>query len=93
MLRELRIKNFAVIDEVVLDLGPGLNIMDAGFFKRFRLGGERRLLTFRVELFNALNHPNWANPEINISNVNTAATITDISKPMRQAQFAVRFDF
>ncbi|TMA94775.1 MAG: DNA repair protein RecN [Deltaproteobacteria bacterium] len=27
MLRELRIKNFAVIDEVVLELGPGLNII------------------------------------------------------------------
>src|SRR5688500_372428 len=27
MLRELRIKNFAVIDEVVLELGPGLNIL------------------------------------------------------------------
>src|SRR5918992_2823483 len=27
MLRELRIKNFAVIDEVVLQLGQGLNII------------------------------------------------------------------
>src|SRR4030095_14908912 len=27
MLRELRIKNFAVIDEVSLELGPGLNII------------------------------------------------------------------
>ncbi len=27
MLRELRIKNFAVIDEVALELGPGLNII------------------------------------------------------------------
>jgi len=27
MLRELRIKNFAVIDEVELELGPGLNII------------------------------------------------------------------
>jgi len=27
MLREIRIKNFAVIDEVVLDLGSGLNII------------------------------------------------------------------
>src|SRR6516162_6438341 len=27
MLRELRIKNFAVIDEVALDLGPGLNVL------------------------------------------------------------------
>ncbi|HET8564788.1 MAG TPA: AAA family ATPase, partial [Candidatus Binatia bacterium] len=27
MLRELRIKNFAVIDEVALVLGPGLNVL------------------------------------------------------------------
>ena len=27
MLRELRIKNFAVIDEVTLELGPGLNVL------------------------------------------------------------------
>jgi DNA repair protein RecN (Recombination protein N) len=27
MLRELSIKNFAVIDQVALDLGPGLNVM------------------------------------------------------------------
>jgi DNA repair protein RecN (Recombination protein N) len=27
MLRELRIKNFAVIDEVALELGPGLNVI------------------------------------------------------------------
>src|SRR5574341_2442454 len=27
MLRELRIKNFAVIDEVALDLGAGLNVL------------------------------------------------------------------
>lgn len=27
MLRELRIKNFAVIDEAALDLGPGLNVL------------------------------------------------------------------
>ena len=27
MLREIRIKNFAIIDEVALDLGPGLNII------------------------------------------------------------------
>lgn len=49
-------------------VGPGLNIMDAGIYKRFRMGGEKRVLTFRVELFNALNHPNWANPDINVSN-------------------------
>jgi DNA repair protein RecN (Recombination protein N) len=39
MLRELRIKNFAIIDEVVLQLGPGLNIITgetgAGKSKRY----------------------------------------------------------
>jgi len=69
-----------------------LNTLDAGIFKKFRFA-EKRLLTFRAEIFNALNHPNWANPELDISSVNTAATISDISKPMRQVQFAVRFDF
>src|SRR5574341_547338 len=40
MLRELRIKNFAVIDEVVLELGPGLNIItgETGAGKSIILG-------------------------------------------------------
>ena len=54
-------------------------------------GGWR--LTFRLELFNAFNHANYDYPVDNISDVNTVATISRVSKPMRQAQFAFRFDF
>jgi len=54
---------------------------------------QRRDLTFRLELFNALNHPNFANPDMNITNVNTVGTINRVTVPARQAQFAIRFDF
>jgi hypothetical protein len=73
-------------------VGPGTNVVDASLAKSFALG-ERRRLTFRLELFNAFNHPNYALPDANISNVNTVATITALAKDQRQAQFAFRFDF
>ena len=40
MLRELRIKNFAVIDEAALELGPGLNVLtgETGAGKSIVLG-------------------------------------------------------
>ncbi len=74
-------------------LGPGTNYMDANLAKSIALGSERRTLTFRVEIFNLLNHPNYANPQLNISNTNTVATITSVLRPMREAQFAARFAF
>jgi len=75
-------------------LGPGLNVMDLAMYKMFPLGkSERRSITFRLELFNALNHPNWGNPDMAITNTATVATITRVTVPARQAQFALRFDF
>ncbi len=74
-------------------VGPGTNVVDASLAKTFAVFGEGRRLTFRVELFNAFNHPNYRLPDANISNVNTVATITDLAKDQRQAQFAFRFDF
>jgi hypothetical protein len=74
-------------------VAPGLNLADASLAKSFRVPGEGRRLTFRVELFNAFNHPNFDFPENNISDTNTVATINRTVKPMRQAQFALRFDF
>jgi hypothetical protein len=44
-------------------------------------------------VFNLMNHPNWQNPDMNISNVNTVATIADIVGTMRTAQFALEFRF
>jgi hypothetical protein len=71
-------------------VGPGTNYMDANLAKVIPLG-ERRDLTFRVEAFNLLNHPNYANPALNISTPTTVGTITSILRPMREVQFAARF--
>ncbi|MBI4874776.1 MAG: TonB-dependent receptor [Acidobacteria bacterium] len=74
-------------------IGPGLNVADASLAKSWPVGGESRRITVRLEAFNAFNHPNFDFPQNNISNVNTVGTITRVVKPMRQAQFAFRFDF
>jgi hypothetical protein len=74
-------------------VGPGLNSIDASLAKSFPVWKESWRATFRLELFNALNHANYDYPVSNISDVNTVATISRIAKPMRQAQFAFRFDF
>jgi hypothetical protein len=37
--------------------GPGINVTDLGLFKNFRLGSSIRL-QYRLEMFNAFNHPN-----------------------------------
>ena len=39
--------------------GPGLNNWDLSVFKKFGLGGERRFLQLRLEMFNAFNHTQW----------------------------------
>lgn len=74
-------------------IGPGLNVADASIAKTWPVRSDAWKLSFRVELFNAFNHPNFDFPDNNISNVNTVATINRTVKPMRQAQFAFRFDF
>jgi hypothetical protein len=75
-------------------VGPGTNYMDANIAKAFNFH-EGRSLTLRVEAFNVLNHANYANPQLNISNTTTVATITGLlsNRPMREVQFAARFAF
>jgi hypothetical protein len=75
-------------------VGPGTNYMDANLAKSIGFR-EGRSLTFRFEAFNALNHPNYANPQVNISNTTTVATITSLlsNRSQREVQFAVRFAF
>ena len=72
---------------------PGLNTVDANLAKVFPLAKERKTITLRLEAFNLLNHANYGTPGLNISNTSTVATITNVLRPMRQVQFAVRFDF
>ncbi len=74
-------------------IGPGLNMVDANLAKVFPLAKERKTITLRLEAFNLLNHANYGTPALNISNTSTVATISNVLRPMRQVQFAVRFDF
>ncbi len=49
--------------------GPGVNNLNASVFRKFSLG-ERAVLEFRAEAFNASNTPHFSNPSnTNISNV------------------------
>src|SRR5262249_35080949 len=74
-------------------LGPGLSVMDATLAKSFRLQREGAQVTFRLEAFNLMNHPNYDLPQSNISQANLVGTISAVVTPARQAQMAVRLDF
>ncbi|HKB13202.1 MAG TPA: carboxypeptidase regulatory-like domain-containing protein [Vicinamibacterales bacterium] len=67
--------------------GPGTQRVDASLSKRFAVNKSR--LEFRFEVFNLLNHANFGNPDLNISN-GTVATITTADDG-RTTQFGLRF--
>ena len=79
--------------------GPSIWNIDTAVSKRNRLG-EKLMLEFRAEVFNLMNHPQLANPVVNISApatfghitqlINTGATGTGTP---RQIEFAVRVSF
>lgn len=54
--------------------GPGHQVMNLGLFKSFRTT-ERSSLRFQATFTNALNHPNFGNPNMNISSPLTVGTI------------------
>ena len=47
---------------------PGFQNHNLGLFKDFTIT-ERHRITFRVEAFNWLNHPDWGGPDTNPNNV------------------------
>jgi hypothetical protein len=71
--------------------GPGLFNIDASAAKRFLLT-ERVGLQFRVEFFNALNHPQFGIPSSTIG-VGGVGTITSTQRANRQMQMALRLSF
>ncbi len=73
-------------------IGPGLFNFDASLLKNFMFT-EHHYLQFRWEAFNALNHPNWANPNTNVNNKTAFGTITGTKTNMRQMQLALKFVF
>jgi len=76
--------------------GPNLVNIDTSLFKRFRIA-ERWNLQFRAEVFNILNHPNFAYPnEIVFSGSSyssSAGAVTNTATSSRQIQFALKLQF
>jgi hypothetical protein len=73
-------------------IGPPIFNFDASALKNFNFT-ERHYLQFRFEAFNALNHPNWGNPNTNVNNRNAFGTIGGTRGNMRQLQMALKFVF
>ena len=74
--------------------GPGQNVFDWSLRKEFALTESQRL-EFRAEFFNALNHPNFAQPDnfIDDDGPGGAGFITSLAIPMRQIQFGLKYNF
>ena len=73
--------------------GPGQNVFDWSLRKEFALT-ERQRIEFRAELFNAFNHPNFAQPDNFIDDgPGSAGVITSLAIPMRQIQFGLKYNF
>lgn len=81
--------------------GPGRENIDLTLFKDFRLGKENRVLEFRAELYNALNHMSPSNPSTSLTidyatraNTNAAfGTITGSQSQARRVVVALKFRF
>ena len=71
---------------------PGYSNVDLVLAKRFDVGGPR-YLEFRIEAFNALNHPNFGPPARDISNANTFGLITGTVGNPRVIELALKFYF
>ena len=72
--------------------GPGYTSLDASLHKDFLMPyNEKHHLSLRFEAFNALNHPNWNTPTLNLSSA-TFGRITGTGS-MRQLQLAAKYQF
>jgi hypothetical protein len=70
--------------------GPGITSVDASLIRNFRIGQDT--LQFRLEAFNALNHPVWGDPNTVLTNP-TYGQITTTRRPMREIQVGLKFVF
>jgi hypothetical protein len=74
----------------ILD-GPGTANLNLAMMKNFRVG-EQKNVQFRLESFNALNHPNFGVPN-NQFNASTAGLITEMAQGPRLFQAGLKFQF
>jgi hypothetical protein len=71
---------------------PGWQSADMSLQRRFRVS-DRSGITFRWDVFNLFNHPNFGFPDNNLSNTTTVGSITSLGGDPRLMQFALRVDF
>ncbi len=72
---------------------PGVTSADLSLFKNNYFGNENRYnVQFRLEAFNALNHPQFAGPDTNINDT-TFGVISSTAVSPRQVQLALKFLF
>ncbi|HJQ31096.1 MAG TPA: TonB-dependent receptor [Pyrinomonadaceae bacterium] len=73
--------------------GPGFKNLDLSLFRTFALS-EYLKLQLRIEALNAFNHPNFANPNANISDPSTFGFITATTgTAQRTMRLAARLSF
>jgi len=74
--------------------GPGQANLDLAFSRAMHLNWpvEKSNLQFRIEFYNALNHPQFANPDTNFTSP-TFGVITSTAVNARVGQLALRFAF
>jgi hypothetical protein len=74
--------------------GPGQANLDLAFSKAVTLNWpvEKSSLQFRAEFYNALNHPQFSNPDIDFTSP-TFGVISSTAVSPRVGQLALRFDF
>jgi hypothetical protein len=71
--------------------GPGITNVDASIIRNFRIN-DSKTVQFRLEAFNAFNHPIWDDPNTSLTSPNYG-TITNTRKPMRELQLGLKFVF
>ena len=70
---------------------PGSIDVSGSVARNIRLW-EGHTLNFRMEAFNAINHPNWRTPSADARNAQTFGVVT-AARSMRQMQFALKYIF
>jgi hypothetical protein len=72
---------------------PGVTSADLSLFKNNYFGAENRYnVQFRLEAFNALNHPQFSGPDTNLNDT-TFGVISSTAVSPRQVQLALKFLF
>jgi hypothetical protein len=71
--------------------GPGFWNMNFGLFKKFAIN-ERTGFQFRAEAYNAFNHPNWGNVNLNPTSAQFGQ-VTGKTGDVRNLQLSLRFYF